>query len=213
MSAVIAGQARRVIERIGAGLAARGGEGVDEVTERLAEQDVSDAAFQLPGHAAKPVVRVFDQCLKALQGMDAQMAADLAALAPKLHWAQSASYSDELLGEGFTENYAWAQLIGGQGFFPGEDFHLGFLLLGPQRHYMDHYHPAPELYWPLTHGSHWKKGAGTFVERKQGEVIWHPSLVTHATITKEQPLLAMYIWTKWTETSARLVALDEPRHA
>lgn len=204
-----AGLVRDILDRIENGLAARGGDGVAEVRERLAAQDFSDAAFRMPAPAAKPVVRVLDETLKALKAMDTGMADALSATAPALHWAQSASYSDDILGEGFSQNYAWAQLVGGDGFFAGDDFQLGLLLLGPDRHYLDHYHPAPELYWPLTPGSLWRKGGSDFVERQQGEVIWHPSMVTHATITRKQPLLAVYVWTRQTETSARLCALDE----
>ena len=68
---------------------------------------------------------------------------------------------------GFSENYGWCEIIGPQGFFKGDDFLLGLLMLGPQRHYKDHYHPAPELYWPLTGPTEWKQGAGGF-ETKPG---------------------------------------------
>jgi hypothetical protein len=128
-------------------------------------------------------------------------------LAPALHWEQSESYTDDILGAGFSDNYAWAELIGPKGFFAGNDYLIGVLLLGPHRHYLDHYHPAPELYWPLTEPSDWRKGDGQpFVTRKQGEVIWHPSLVTHATITHEKPLLAVYVWTRNVSVGARLCA-------
>ena len=99
----------------------------------------------------------------------------------------------------------WCELIGSEGFFPGDDFRLGFLMLGPHRHYSDHYHPAPELYWPLTGPSDWKKGAGGFETRQAGEVIWHPPLRVHATKTGNTPLLAVWSWTREAGTPARLV--------
>ena len=98
----------------------------------------------------------------------------------------------------------WAELIGPHGFFPGDDFLLGLLMLGPNRHYKDHYHPAPELYWPLTSGSSWSIDGGDFGAVAQGATIWHPPMALHATKTGENPLLAIWCWTKDTGTSAKL---------
>ena len=203
---------RHVIGRIARGLMARGGEGVENVIYRLSEQPLKDPDFRLPDPASKPVVKYLDATLSQLRTMDSEMADGFAVIAPGLHWDQSASYTDEILGTGFKDNYAWAELIGPNGFFAGSDYLLGVLLLGPHRHYLDHYHPAPELYWPLTEPSDWKKGDNQpFVTRKQGEVIWHPSLVTHATITHEAPLLAVYCWTRHVHIGAKLLsALDAP---
>ncbi len=85
--------------------------------------------------------------------------------------------------QGFGENYGWCEIIGPQGFFKGDDFILGLLMLGPQRHYKDHYHPAPELYWPLTGPTEWKQGGGGFETKQAGAVIYHAPNVHHATKT------------------------------
>ena len=199
-------QVRSVIERIAAGLQARGGEGVGEVLSRLAEQDISDRQFRLPIPTRKPVVRLLEATLVSARQLDGKMADGLSKIAPHLQWLQSTNYSDTILGDGFSQNYAWCELVGASGFFAGNDFNLGFLLLGPNRHYLDHFHPAPELYWPLTAGSLWKKGDGPFLPRVQGEVIWHPSMVIHATITNEQPLLAAFVWTRDVSVGAKLCA-------
>lgn len=205
MTEVRASDVRHVIDRIAGGLVTRGGEGVDSAVSRLSEQPLKDADFRLPEAATKPVVKYLDATLEQVRSMDAELAHGFRAIAPALHWDQSASYTDDILGHGFKDNYAWAELIGPNGFFGGDDFLLGFLLLGPHRHYLDHYHPAPELYWPLTAPSDWKKGDNQpFIARKQGEVIWHPSLVTHATITREAPLLAVYCWTRDARIGAKL---------
>ena len=41
------------------------------------------------------------------------------------------SIAMRVLGEGFTANYGWAEIIGPNGFFAGDDFLLGLLMLGP----------------------------------------------------------------------------------
>jgi hypothetical protein len=38
-----------------------------------------------------------------------------------------------------------------------------------------------------------------------GEIIWHLSMITHATITHDEPLLAVCALTKDVETGAKLV--------
>jgi Dimethlysulfonioproprionate lyase len=209
MTAASAANLRAFITQLTDELRARGGEGVDETLERLGQQDLSDGAFRRVSPQTKPVVRHLNETISDCAGLIPQLAQGIAALAPALHWVQSDSYTDEILGAGFSENYAWCEIIGAGGFFRGSDFNLGFLLLGPDRHYLDHYHPAPELYWPLTRGSLWKKGDGAFVERRRGEVIWHPSMVVHATITRDRPLLAAFGWTQHADIGARLCALDE----
>jgi hypothetical protein len=103
------------------------------------------------------------------------------------------------------DEYGWCEMIGSRGFFPGDDFRLGLLMLGPNRHYKDHYHPAPELYRPLTGPSDWKQGSGTFAPKQAGEVIWHPANAVHATRTQDIPLLAVWCWTRDVDTPAKLV--------
>lgn len=194
-----------LIAAIRQGLEARRGEGVDDVLARLAEQELGRKDFAPPLPARLPVLRHLPDCIGQTMLLDAGLAAAIAAIEDDLSWQQSASYSDAVLGDGFTENYGWAELIGSMGFFPGEDFRLGLLMLGSGRHYKDHYHPAPELYWPLTGPSDWKAGAGGFVTRAAGETIWHIPWKVHATVTDKEPLLAVWAWTRDVATPARLV--------
>ena len=199
-------QARRLIGAITRGLSARPGEGVGEVLSRLAMQDLDEARFREPEPRGLPVLSHLPQSIGETMLLDPGLAAAIAAVEDSLHWVQSSSYTDALLGEGFSDNYGWSHIIGPDGFFPGDDFLLGLLMLGPVRHYRDHYHPAPELYWPLTPGSHWSIDGGPFVEKPQGATIWHPPMALHATKTDATPLLAVWCWTKDVATPARLKA-------
>lgn len=197
-------QARWLIGAIVRGLNSRHGEGVAEVLGRLAEQDIGASAFHAPEASGLSVLRHLPQCIGECMLLDPDLAAAIAAVEDALEWRQSASYTDAVLGDGFTENYGWAEIIGPNGFFAGDDFLLGLLMLGPDRHYRDHYHPAPELYWPLTSASCWSINSGPFAEKPQGALIWHPPMAMHATITRETPLLAVWAWTRDTATPARL---------
>ena len=196
---------RWLIGSIARGLHSRGGSAVDDVLNRLAGQDLTREPFIEPRPGNLAVTRYFAQAIAETMMLEPAVAAALAALDGHLKWLQSASYTDEILGEGFLRNYGWCEIIGPQGFFKGDDFLLGILMLGPNRHYKDHYHPAPELYWPLTGPTQWKQGQGAFEEKPAGAVIWHASNVHHATKTAGHPLLTVWSWTGETHTPAKLV--------
>ena len=186
------------------GLNARHGEGITQVLERMAAQPMNEMDFIEPEPCVLPVLRHLPQAIGETMLLDADLAAAIAAVEEGLQWRQSSSYSDAVLGEGFSANYGWAEIIGPRGFFHGDDFLLGLLMLGAGRHYRDHYHPAPELYWPLTSGSSWSHDSGLFVEKPQGAVIWHPPMMIHATKTGPAPMLAVWSWTRDTGTPAKL---------
>jgi len=181
------------------------GEGVDAVLARLDEQDISEHACLSPEPTALPVLRYLDPCLDEAHDFDGGIASAISALRPSLQWRQSKAYNDQLLGTGFIENYGWCEIIGPNGFFHGDDFLLGLLMLGPHQHYRDHFHPAPELYWPLTSDTEWRKGDDALTPKAAGTVIWHRPNVVHATRTRDKPLLTLWSWTKDTATPAKLV--------
>jgi Dimethlysulfonioproprionate lyase len=197
---------RWLLGSVARGLRARGGQAVDTVLGRLAEQDLTRARFTEPHPQALPVNRYFAQTIAEAMMLEADIAAAMATLDGHLKWCQSASYTDAVLGEGFSLNYGWCEIVGPKGFFKGDDFIMGLLMLGPNCHYKDHYHPAPELYWPLTAATQWKQGDGGFRSKLPGEVIWHAPNEIHATKTADHPMLAVWSWTSDTDVPAKLVA-------
>jgi hypothetical protein len=196
--------ARWLIGAIAGGLAAHTGDGVSDVLARLEQQSLGESDFREPDARTLPALRHLPVCLGQTMLLDANLAAAIAAVEDALPWRLSPGYTDEILGEGFSANYCWVEIIGEGGFFPGDDFRLGLFLMGPDRHYPDHYHPAPELYWTLTPGSLWSRDSKAFVEMPKGATIWHPSMILHATDTKSDPLLAVWSWTRDIETHTKL---------
>lgn len=196
---------RQCIAAIRRGLAAHGGPEVAEVLSRLAGQRLENSDFTEPQPRHLPVLRYFPECIGRAMLVEPTLAAGLAAIEEHLSWRQTSAYTDAVLGEGFTANYGWAELIGPRGFFPGDDFLLGLLMLGPDRHYRDHHHPAPEIYWPLTSGSQWRAAPEDFAGKPAGAIIWHHPYQVHATQTGSSPLLTIWAWTRDTGEPARLV--------
>ncbi len=197
--------ARWLIDGIALGLKARGGEGARQVLSRLAAQNLGEPAFVEPHPQNLGVTRYFAETIAETLMLEPTLAAALAALDGHLKWCQSSNNTDEILGEGFSQNYGWCEIVGPKGFFKGNDFLLGLLMLGPNRHYRDHYHPAPELYWPLTGPARWKQGDGGFVEKSAGQIIWHAPNEIHAIKTSDRPLLAVWSWTRDIDVAAQLV--------
>jgi hypothetical protein len=185
-------------------LAQQQGEGVADVRKRLAEQDLGMAAFREPQPQRQEVLSHLPECLAEAAQVQPMIAAQLAALETAIQWQRSPGYTDLIMGNGFNANYGWAHIIGPHGFFPGDDFLLGVLMLGPDRHYPDRYQPAPELCWPLTPESFWSRDGKPFFVKQQGTTIWHPSMATHATMTGSSPLLALWFRTRDTASPTRL---------
>ena len=205
MSEELYNDARWLIGASARGLHARGGEAAGLVLDRLSTQDLTRASFVEPRPQNLPVTRYFAQTIAETMMLEADIAAAMATLDGHLKWCQSSSYTDAILGEGFSQNYGWCEIVGPKGFFKGDDFILGLLMLGPDRHYKDHYHPAPELYWPLTASTLWKQGDGDFKPKSAGEIIFHVPHEIHATKTADHPMLAIWSWTKDTDVPAKLV--------
>jgi mannose-6-phosphate isomerase-like protein (cupin superfamily) len=159
-----------------------GEDGVDEVLARLGEQDISAQAATVPQVRRLPACRFLPDAVAACLLSVPDLAAAIAALEDDLHWKQNPNYSDEAMGQpGYMNNYAYAEIIGPEGIWPGDDFLLTLLLLGPGLHYLRHSHPAPELYWILSGESQWQLRDEAFDAREPGETIWHEPFAPHAT--------------------------------
>ena len=200
------GAADQALSALAVALRQSEADGEAEVLRRLAEQDLSPAAFHAPQPQRVAACRHLPEAVGAAIMVDSALAAALAGMEDELCWRQSAGYSDAAMGQpGFMDNYGFAEIIGPHGCFAGDDFRLGFLLLGPGVQYRDHCHPAPELYWLLTGPSDWKRDGEVFAARQPGEMIWHQPNEVHATRTRDQPLLTLWAWTRDTSQPARLV--------
>jgi hypothetical protein len=110
----------------------------------------------------------------------------------ELRWGQTYTAAD--FGQGFIDNYGWLEVFGTRGHFVNDKVAGGLLILGPNIVYPDHHHIAEEIYIPLTGGTEWRMGEGSFHTRAAGEVIHHASNVSHAMRTGTEPLMALYLW-------------------
>jgi hypothetical protein len=109
-----------------------------------------------------------------------------------LHWGQT--YGEADFGPDFLNNYAYMEILGARGHFHSDEIACGFLMIGPETDYPAHHHEAAEIYIVAAGTAAWRKGASGYIKRAPGTLIHHSSQVPHATRTKSEALLALYIW-------------------
>ncbi len=130
-------------------------------------------------------------------------------LTEQLHWTQTTTYVRSPPHERFLERYAHATILGSQ---PSTSVlvdesgtaAVGVLLLGPDNQYPHHEHYADEVYLPLTR-ARWSRGTDEpYVVVPPGGTLHHRPLQSHSMHTDDGSLLALYLWTGDTTTSAWL---------
>jgi quercetin dioxygenase-like cupin family protein len=173
--------------------------GVGETLARLAEQDLSIAALLEPEPRRLPACRHLAELTAHAMMIDAGVAAAVASCEDALHWVQNPNYAHDSA----MADYAYCEIVGPRGFFTGEDFLLGLMIIGPERIYRDHLHKAPELYWLLTGPTDWSHAYGPYQAYEAGDTLWHPANLVHATRTLHAPLLAVWAWTRDVAEPAR----------
>ncbi len=151
-----------------------------------------------------PACRHWQPALALGDGRSAAVAEALADLGDLFHWVQNPNYTDAAMGDGYMDNYAYANLVGGRSLLGGGDYALGVLLLGAGLSYPPHAHPAEEIYYVVGGTAEWRRGDEPWTHRAPGSLIHHPSGLVHATRTGPEPLLALYFWWGDIETHARL---------
>jgi hypothetical protein len=139
-----------------------------------------------------PVVDVLRDAMVSKGSLEEPLLLSLIAAADALDWRQTYSAAD--LDQQFLDNYGWVEMFGERGYLECNTMAGGFLLLGPNTRYPDHYHLAEEIYIPLTGTAGWSRGGEPFQRCEIGEIIHHPSNVWHAMQTGEAPLAALYLW-------------------
>ncbi len=134
---------------------------------------------------------------------------------PLLHWYPNSVYENASAAQEL-ENYC-CNLVGQASdsqpnpfLLHSEEVMVGLFLLGPNRLYPAHQHPAAEMYAVLAGTAQWMRGDEPWQTRKPGEYFIHASNQAHAMRTLDEPLLALWAWTgdlgQWAEWSDRISA-------
>ncbi len=171
--------------------------------------DFAPAVNAIDTAAARPGTGVSDlPVLRFWPGLCAgggALMTPIAALTKVLRWVQNPNYVANPPDPGFLANYGYAVLAGPGGLVETDRLALGVLLLGPDTHYPSHRHPAIELYIVAAGRAEWRQGDEAWRIEPPESVIRHESMMLHATRTRAEPLLAVYVWQGDLKTHARIV--------
>lgn len=103
-------------------------------------------------------------------------------------------YDESEVGVEFKNHFAYATLIGDGGIYPCDYFSAGITLIAPTFFYDWHHHPAIEIYINLTENALWGVNKAPMEPQKVGDVITHPSYVSHAMFSEDAPIIAPWLW-------------------
>lgn len=141
---------------------------------------------------ARSACRLLPDLLALTAHLDRPLSEYLQTFVSDLHWTQT--YNGGPVSKTFFDNYGHATLVGPDGPAVHASIKVGILVLGPDENYPDHAHPAGEFYAILAGNPDWRIGNGHWHSRQPGDLIHHPSEVSHATQTHDDGLLALYAW-------------------
>lgn len=86
------------------------------------------------------------------------------------------------------------ELLGPTGQFHHPELRVGLYVQKAGFHYGLRTHPAEETYILLGGRSCWATGQDAPVPRRTGEILHHPSMIPHQTLTREAPVIATWRW-------------------
>ena len=200
---------RLLVEEVDRYLGELAGPGVAEVRSGIARHRHGDVKL-VPPPANALVGRYLETALSELSVSHPALAAVIAETTPHLKWITYDEYPPEKIGEGFLHNHAFAPLIGHGAPIPAKEFDLGLFLISPHILYRDHYHPAPELYAPLTGPHGWRFGPDQpLIIKPAHEPVWNEPLAPHMTKVGPTPFLCIYGWTRDVEEIAHVIPAND----
>ncbi len=159
-----------------------------------------DLSRPIANPAVLPVCRFWPNILAA----GGELVELLGDLSPHLRWVQNPNYVAAPPSPDYLENYGYVVLAGPGGLVATDSLAMGILLLGPHTHYPTHRHPAVEIYVVTVGEAEWRKGEQAWRRLAPGSVIRHETMMSHATRTLDEPLLAVYVWQGDLKTHAKI---------
>ncbi len=90
---------------------------------------------------------------------------------------------------------ATSELIGPDGMLPHDTVRVGLFMQTAGLDYIPHSHPAEETFIMLGGSGYWTCNDSAPILSAAGAIIHHPSGAPHATVTREEPLIAAWRWT------------------
>ena len=104
------------------------------------------------------------------------------------------TYSESDFGADFLRQYGWVKLLGPDAYWHSDQISSGFLILGDNNTYPQHWHEAEEIYLPISGNAEWYCERGGWQIQPAGKLIHHASGIKHGTRTTGVAMIALYLW-------------------
>ena len=153
-------------------------------------RDASDAVLLLDASQAHPLARDLDQVMAQAPLPQIRPFRDLL---PLLDWQHAGLDNGRIRAE-ISIRMLTVELIGPDGLVFHPALRAGLFYQGPHLDYATRRHAAEESFVTLAGEARWSMRDGPLETRAAGELIHHPSLTPHRTVTGEQGLLAAWRW-------------------
>lgn len=163
----------------------------DDWTEMLPSLDLQNPDRILEPKAL-PVLSYLPHLKVLTPEADLPFVTRLDDLKTSLHFNQT--YTADDFGADFLQQYGWIKFLGPDGYWFSDSMSSGFVLLGDNTTYPEHWHKAEELYFPISGTGEWFHENHGWQTKSPGDMIVHTSNVKHAMRTIGEPLLLLYIW-------------------
>ena len=120
---------------------------------------------------------------------DEKLRTSMAAIAPYLTWLERGVFSNSN-----DVNRAYIELVGPEGVLINDQFRFGIYWQQANCFYPKHRHDALELYHVVSGTALWKMAEKNFKPRPPGSSFEHLDRIDHATLTRDEDLLALWAW-------------------
>ena len=108
-------------------------------------------------------------------------------------WAPPQTSSDPLYQE-HSHFKAHVELLGPTGLVTSSRVRIGLYGMLPHSEYGLRTHPAEETYIMLAGSAFWKLADAPYQQLFAGQRSHHPSMMPHATRTRDDAFMSIYIW-------------------
>lgn len=104
------------------------------------------------------------------------------------------TYAESDFGADFLRQYGWVKLLGPDAYWHSDKISSGFLILGDNNTYPQHWHEAEEIYLPISGNAEWYREGEDWQIQPPGKLIHHASGIKHGTRTTGEAMIALYLW-------------------
>ena len=120
---------------------------------------------------------------------DEKLRTSMAAIVPYLTWLERGVFSNSQ-----DVNRAYIELVGPEGVLIDDQFRFGIYWQQANTFYPKHRHDALELYHVVSGTALWQMAEKNFKARPPGSSFEHLDRIDHATLTRDEDLLALWAW-------------------